>query len=190
MHRQKLIRLLQRYAQEHEGEGDLVQQFEQFVASHDDCLLRSCVPGHITASAWILSPTRDAALLTHHKKLGKWLQLGGHVDGEAAVEQACLREAQEESGMQRFTLVQAGSELVPLDLDVHEIPARKLEPRHLHWDVRFLLLAAPDQPLVLSEESHDLAWAPLNRLRDFTEEESVLRLQRKSVELLRRSGRY
>lgn len=181
MHRRHLMNLLTRYLATWPDEHELVGRFEAFAGAHDDCLLRTCVPGHITASAWILSPDGDAALLTHHKKLGKWLQLGGHVDGEVQVENACLREAQEESGMQMFAFVPwAGAELVPLDLDVHAIPARHQDPRHDHWDVRFLLRAEPGQDLVISEESNRLAWAPLERLADFTGEESVLRLHQKA----------
>lgn len=181
MHRRHLKNLLSRYLAVWPDEHELHGRFEAFVAAHDDCLLRTCVPGHITASAWILSPAGDAALLTHHKKLGKWLQLGGHVDGEPQVDHACLREAQEESGMQSFAFVPwAGGELVPLDLDVHVIPARKLEPLHNHWDVRFLLQAESGQELVISHESNRLEWAPLEGLADFTGEESVLRLHRKA----------
>ncbi|HEB54127.1 MAG TPA: NUDIX domain-containing protein, partial [bacterium] len=176
MHRRHLNELLRRYAQRFPHERPLVARFEAFVAAHDDCLQRSCEPGHVTASAWILSPTGEAVLLTHHKKLARWLQLGGHVDGEAAIERACLREAREESGMVEFTFVPwAEGELVPLDLDVHTIPAHGREPQHLHWDVRFLLRAGPGQALQVSSESNRLAWVPVGRLREFTAEESVLR---------------
>ena len=185
MHRSELQLLLRRYASRWPAERALVQRFEDFVAAHDDCLLRSCAPGHVTASAWILSPFGDEVLLTHHKKLDKWLQLGGHVDGEPRVERACLREAQEESGMARFTFVAWTDELTPLDLDVHEIPARADEPAHLHWDLRFLLQAGPDQQLVCSHESNRLEWVATARLEDFTAEESVLRLHRKAVEVRR-----
>lgn len=184
MHRQHLNTLLSRYAKRWPAEHELVARFGAFVAAHEDCLLRSCVPGHITSSAWILSADGRAALLTHHKKLDRWLQLGGHVDGDACIEQACLREAQEESGMQTFTFLPwAGAELVPLDLDVHVIPARKQDPEHDHWDVRFLLQAAPAQQLVLSEESNQLQWVPLAELSRFTDEESVIRLHRKATAL-------
>ena len=186
MHRDPLRLLLERYVSAWPAEQELRDRFLAFVDGHEDCLLRSCAPGHVTASAWILSPDRTAALLTHHKKLGKWLQLGGHVDGEASVERACLREAQEESGMQRFDWAVWGDRgLTPLDLDVHTIPARPGEPQHLHWDVRFLLSAEAGQALSISEESNRLEWAPVERLHEFTDEESVLRLQRKAVEVLR-----
>lgn len=189
MHRRHLNLLLQRYADRWPDEGDVTRRFVRFVERHDDCLLRSCVSGHVTTSAWILSPDADAALLTHHRKLGRWLQLGGHVDGDARIEQACLREAREESGMQRFTMVPwSGDELVPLDLDVHQIPARtdadgRVEPAHLHWDVRFLLRAAPGQRLQISAESNRLEWVDVDRLHEHTDEESVLRLHRKAVAL-------
>lgn len=178
------MNMLGRYADRWPSESALIERFRAFGQEHEDCLLRTCVPGHITSSAWILSPKGDAVLLTHHKKLGRWLQLGGHVDGASQIEEACLREAQEESGMQAFTFVPwFGEELVPLDLDVHEIPARKNEPLHEHWDVRFLLRAEADQELVMSDESNQLQWVPVTNLAEFTDEESVLRLHRKALEV-------
>ena len=185
MHRRPLRRLLERYAEAWPAERALAGRFLAFVDAHPDCLQRSCVPGHVTASAWILDADHQRALLTHHRKLGKWLQLGGHVDGATDVPGACLREAQEESGMTRFAFW-PGEEgaRVPLDLDVHEIPARGDEPAHLHWDVRFLLVAGRGQPLVVSAESHDLAWVPIRELEQYTTEESVLRMHRKSREVM------
>lgn len=182
MHRRHLNELLQRYAVAWPDERELAARFAAFAAAHADCLVRSCVPGHITASAWILAPAGGAVLLTHHRKLGRWLQLGGHVDGEPRVEQAALREAQEESGMAGFTFeAWHPGGLVPLDLDVHPIPARGSEPRHEHWDVRFLLRAGPGQPLVRSAESNDLRWVATGALATLTDEPSVLRLAAKSA---------
>lgn len=184
MHRRPLNELLQRYEAHFPAERELVARFRAFVAAHDDCLLRSCVPGHITASAWILDADGERALLTHHRKLGRWLQLGGHVDGEEHVERSALREAQEESGMAEFRFVPwSGAELVPLDLDVHPIPARGAEPAHEHFDVRFLLRAAPGQSLVLSDESHALRWCAHDELAALTDEPSVLRLRDKARQL-------
>ncbi len=181
MHRRHLNELLDCYAKAWPGGAELAALFREFAAAHADCLLRSCAPGHITASAWILSPDGGSALLTHHRKLGRWLQLGGHVDGEPRIEEAALREAREESGLVAFHWERwHGSDLVPLDLDVHTIPARGREPEHEHWDVRFLLRALPDQALVQSQESTDLRWFPLAELPRVTTEESVLRLARKT----------
>ena len=183
MHRQPLIELLQRYAAAWPGEQGQVARFLAFAAAHPDCLLRSCVPGHITASAWILSADGRRCLLTHHRKLDRWLQLGGHVDGEAHAERGAVREAEEESGMTGFTLMRWTPGLVPLDLDVHPIPARRDEPRHDHWDVRFLLQAPAAQPLRISSESKDLRWCSAAELSACTQEESVLRLHRKVIAL-------
>ena len=184
MHRRALTALLSRYAAAPGADAALARRFLAFCAAHADCLLRSCAPGHITASAWILSPDDRQCLLTHHRKLDRWLQLGGHVDGETHVERAALREAREESGMQQFELLAPGGAVLPLDLDVHPIPARKGEPEHLHWDVRFLLRARPGQALVVSSESKDLRWVDAGALAALTDEESVLRLQRRAQQWL------
>lgn len=182
MHRRPLIDLLQRYERAHPAEAAQVARFLAFVGRHADCLVRSCVPGHITASAWIVSADGAEALLTHHRKLGRWLQLGGHVDGEMHVERAALREAQEESGMADFEFARDGDgALVPLDLDVHSIPARGSEPQHDHWDVRFLLRARPGQALGITAESLDLRWFAPDELAAVTAEDSVLRLCRKAM---------
>ncbi len=183
MHRNHLNALLQRYVAAFPQERALADRFAAFAAAHTDCLLRTCPPGHITASAWIEDAAGRRCLLTHHRKLDRWLQLGGHVDGEPRIEHAALREAQEESGMATFTFVQWTPELVPLDLDVHTIPARKTEPEHEHWDVRFWLRAAAGQELVLSAESNDLRWFAPTELAAVTDEESVLRLGRKAMAL-------
>lgn len=186
MHRRHLNELLRRYAIAWPAEAGAAERFAAFARAHDDCLSRSCVPGHVTASAWIVDHGGERALLTHHRKLDRWLQLGGHVDGEPNIERGALREAEEESGLRGFTVVRWTGELVPLDLDVHPIPARGNEPEHLHWDVRFLLRAPAGQDLVLSDESNDLRWFTAAELLAATDEESVLRLHRKATAILRR----
>lgn len=157
------------------------------VESHPECFERSCLPGHLTASAWILSHDRSAFLLTHHRKLDRWLQLGGHADGEIDMLAVALREAREESGMERFGVVTpAWAETdpeaagLPIDIDVHGIPARPGEPAHEHHDVRFVLVAEPGQRLRISDESNDLAWHALDRVAGVGGDESLLRLARKA----------
>jgi len=184
--------LLARYAGFWPEEAEVVQRFLRFAEAHEDCLLRSCVPGHLTASAWILSPDGEQALLLHHRKLGRWLQPGGHCDGEPLVVQAALREAREESGLHDFAVLSPeGFELLPLDLDIHAIPARAPrpplagEPAHLHYDVRFLLQALPGQSLCQSEESHALRWFGPSEWGTVTQEPSVLRLAEKAQRWLR-----
>ena len=150
-----------------------------FVAAHPDAFSRSLLVGHVTASAWIVDPGRTRTLLTHHRKLERWLQLGGHVDGDPDLRRGALREATEESGL---TSLRFASEAI-YDLDIHAIPARGAEPAHEHYDVRFALEADPDEPLVVSAESKELAWVPLEALADYGADESVLRLARKTATL-------
>jgi 8-oxo-dGTP pyrophosphatase MutT (NUDIX family) len=179
VHRKRILALLDRYGARHPDES-VTGRLRAFVEEHADCFERSCVPGHITGSAWILSPDGERALLTHHRKLERWLQLGGHVDGSSDVPAAALREAQEESGIAAFEWVYTSgeSDLVPLDLDIHEIPARGSEPAHEHYDVRFLLRATTDE-IKISDESHDLRWFTPEEIERVSDEESLLRMVRK-----------
>lgn len=148
----------------------------RFVETHADCLLRSCVPGHLTGSAWIVSPDRQRTLLTHHHKLDKWLQLGGHADGDSDLVAVALREAREESGLTRLRLVSGQI----FDCDRHLIPARGQEPAHHHYDLRFLIEADPAEPLAISGESKDLAWVDVSRVTMLNAEESMARMVRKT----------
>ena len=186
MHREPLLKMLDRYAAKYPEEREVVSQITNLVTSHADCFERTCRPGHVTGSAWVLSHDRSQCLLVHHRKLGRWLQPGGHADGQSDIGAVALREAQEESGLVRLELQELDVELRPLDIDVHEIPARldaagnTIEDAHEHRDIRFLLLAEPDQPLVLSEESHDLRWFTRQECLNITDEPSVLRMLRKA----------
>ncbi len=185
MHRDPLLRQLEAYLDRYPGERVCVDRVRELVQSRPDCFERTCLPGHITGSAWILSADQRCVLLTHHRKLERWLQLGGHADGQTDVLQVALREAQEESGLSRFTVFPATQPAAPFDIDVHLIPARGDEPAHWHHDVRFLLVAEAGQELRISDESHDLCWIERSRLLDFTSEESILRMERKAHTILR-----
>ena len=133
-------------------------------------------PGHFTGSAWVLdAETHGSALLTHHRKLGRWFQLGGHLEaGETALKGA-LREAREESGLED---VRPLSEEI-FDVDVHPIPARGPVPAHHHYDIRFLFEASAAAPLVCSSESRSLAWVRLEDAHRYNSSESILRMVRK-----------
>lgn len=150
-----------------------------FVGAHPDAFERRLSIGHVTASAWIVDPAGTCALLTLHRKLGKWLQLGGHVDGDPDLRAGALREAREESGLRSLRFADEAI----YDLDVHAIPARADEPAHDHFDVRFALFADPSERLVLSDESDELSWIPLDALAARGADESVLRLARKTGRL-------
>jgi ADP-ribose pyrophosphatase YjhB (NUDIX family) len=158
------------------GEAAMTAETILFVEAHADGLLRTCLPGHLTGSAWVVSPDKTRTLLTHHGKLDKWLQLGGHADGDPDLAAVALREAREESGLAQLRLV--STEI--FDLDRHWIPARKTEPAHWHYDVRFMIEADPAEPLAISEESKDLAWVEVARVTSLNPEESMARMVRKT----------
>ncbi|MDZ7670465.1 MAG: NUDIX hydrolase [Gammaproteobacteria bacterium] len=174
MHRQPLLNLLRAYADRHPQERATADMFIDFVERNPRCFERELAEGHVTGSAWLVDRSGGSVLLTHHRKLGRWLQLGGHSDGNPTTLAVAMQEAGEESGLSITPL----SEDI-FDLDVHEIPARRDEPAHLHFDVRFALQTLGDETFQVSGESLDLAWVPIARLGDYTEEESVLRMARK-----------
>ena len=175
MHRELLLEKLSRCIPFDLHEKEMLDQIELFVGEHTNCFERTLLVGHITGSAFIVNKERTHTLLTHHHKLDKWLQLGGHSDGDPNTLQVALREAEEESGLKN--IVPITEEI--FDVDVHEIPERKNEPAHFHYDIRFLFEADEHEPLTITSESKDLAWIPLKEIEDYTTEESVLRMVRK-----------
>ena len=136
-------------------------------------------PGHFTGSAWILSPDGEQALLMHHKKLDKWLQVGGHADGNPDLPAVALREAHEETGIANLQLIAEQT----FDVDVHAIPARKDEPQHNHYDVRYLL-QSPDWALSPNDESLDMDWFSPNEIIDMTDNDSIHRMVQKWLFIL------
>ena len=186
MHRQSLLNALTEYAKFYSEEIETMERIAALVRSHKNCFERACRPGHITSSAWILSADRKRCLMTHHRKLNRWLQLGGHTDGESDTLASAVREAQEESGMKRFEVLQATDASDYFDIDVHTIPARfdtngtEIADAHEHHDIRYLLVARDDEPLQISDESNDLRWLTPEEVYERTQEESVLRLLRKA----------
>ena len=173
MHRRKLLESLEIYSSFYEEEADLIKRFNVFLEGNVNCFDRQNRVGHVTGSAWLLSPDHHHILLTHHKKLNRWLQLGGHSDGESDTLSVAIREAREESGLAVKVL-----ENSIFDIDVHVIPQRKNEPKHLHFDVRFLLQAL-EKNFVVSAESNDLQWVKIEDIPKYTAEESILRMRDK-----------
>jgi len=177
MHRTALLNKLREYQPFDQDERDMYETLVRFVETERNCFERDLQIGHITGSAWIVDFSHCKALLTHHFKLDRWLQLGGHADGDPDVLRVAMREAREESGIEHIRPV---TEAI-FDVDVHPIPARGTEPRHLHYDVRFLLEADAGAPLVISGESKDLAWINLTEIAQLTAERSIARMVTKSL---------
>lgn len=142
-----------------------------WIDAHPDALSRTCLDGHLTASALVVDAAGERALLTLHAKLGRWLQLGGHLDGDANLPGSALREAREESGIAGLTI---DPEI--LDLDNHRIPARAGEPEHWHLDARFLVRAPAGAVPTLSAESKALRWFAPAELGEIETDDSVRRL--------------
>jgi 8-oxo-dGTP pyrophosphatase MutT (NUDIX family) len=117
--------------------------------------------GHFTGSAWLIDAAGERVLLTHHRKLDRWLQLGGHADGDLDLAAVALREAHEESGLNGLRL-----EGEIFDLDRHWIPARGDDAAHWHYDVRYVVRAGENEQFVVSSESHALAWRPVREVAD------------------------
>lgn len=171
----KVIALLAAYASKTSQAREAVQAFATFADSGDDAYLRTRTDGHFTASCWLVSADGKRVLLTHHRKLRRWLQLGGHADGDSDLVAVALREAEEESGLTDLVI-----ETEIFDLDAHRIPERGSEPEHTHWDVRFVVRCTGGEEFRVSEESLALAWVPVTQLlEDLDGDSSLRRMARK-----------
>lgn len=137
----------------------------------EDPFTRARLTGHFTGSAWLASADGQRVLLTHHRKLGRWLQLGGHADGDRDLAAVALREAQEESGLPGLQLPTTGI----FDLDRHWIPERGEVPGHWHFDVRYVVQAGADEDFVVSEESLALAWRDIAAIAGDAQADDSLR---------------
>ena len=147
-----------RYAARFPREPDVVR-FHDWLRGEPRPFHRETLAGHFTGSAWLVSADGERVLLMHHRKLQRWLQLGGHADGEADLSSVALREAEEESGL-------VDLEVLPdiFDVDLHRIPARRDEPEHWHYDVRYVVIARGSEAFTVNEESLALAWRPVAEL--------------------------
>jgi 8-oxo-dGTP pyrophosphatase MutT (NUDIX family) len=150
---------LARYAQTCPEHRSLASEYADFAGVGETVFTRAHLAGHLTGSAWVVSRDGERALLLHHAKLDRWLQPGGHADGEIDLAAVALREAEEETGLPGL-VVESGI----FDLDHHGIPARGAEPEHWHWDVRFVVRCTSDETPQINRESRAFAWRAIQDL--------------------------
>lgn len=172
----RLRSLLHDYARKEPAHDALAAEFGTLIDDVEDAFCRERLAGHFTASCWLISADSQRLLLTHHRKLQRWLQLGGHADGDRDLARVALKEAEEESGLTGLVL----DDPAIFDLDKHWIPERKDVPGHWHYDVRFVIRALGGEDFVLSEESLELAWRPVVEVAsDPQSDESMQRMARR-----------
>ena len=166
--REELLELLRAHEPADATERSHRERIEAFVLRHDNPFDRLLPEGHLTGSAFVLDPA-GRLLLTHHRKLGIWVQLGGHADGERDASEVAMREVREESGLTDLEFapwLMAGGRPLLLDVDVHRIPARRDEPEHDHLDLRFLLRTREPHRIVAdARETKALEWVPIAEAR-------------------------
>jgi 8-oxo-dGTP pyrophosphatase MutT (NUDIX family) len=177
--RNTLIEAIKNHRSPYEIENSFSERFLD-ILQHPACYNREHLPGHITGSAWIVDETHQHVLLTLHAKLNKWLQPGGHADGDEDILNVALREAEEETGLRNFVLLKHE----PFDIDIHTIPARKDFPEHLHFDIRFIFKASMIEILSITKESNDLKWIAMEELDHYTKNDSILRMKEKTLNIL------
>lgn len=177
MAHQELLKLLQRFGARDEQDSGAARLFESFVREQVDCAQRELQIGHLTGSAWLVSADGARILLTHHRKLDRWLQLGGHADGASDMASVALREAEEESGLTDLSV-----EPEIFDLDRHWIPEYDEMPGHWHYDMRFVVQANGGEEFAVSEESHALAWREISEIAaDVDADASLQRMAKRWV---------
>jgi 8-oxo-dGTP pyrophosphatase MutT (NUDIX family) len=162
------------------------QRMLELLDTRADCFRRDAFPAHFTGSALVVSADGSRVLLNHHRKLDRWLQFGGHCDGEANVLSVARREALEESGIDGLIVASAR----PFDLDIHEIPAHGNEPVHFHYDVRYVLIAPAIAEAKTSTESKEIRWFTFPDLQDWNLDPGLRRLVEKWNVLATKRGHH
>ena len=148
------------------------QQILEFIDAHPDALDRRCLEGHLTGSAAVVDPSTRRVLLLFHAKVQRWLQPGGHADGDGNLARVAVREAEEETGIEDLRVFTPA-----IDLDVHVFHnARDVEPDHLHLDVRHLVVAPPGAVPRGNEESEDLRWFRVDELAALGVDDGTVRM--------------
>ena len=185
MNRADLLAALEAYAPSAPEEAESLARIRGLLESPADPFARANPVGHVTASAIVARPDGSEFLLIHHRKLGRWLQPGGHTEeSDASAFDAALREAREETGISAFDRP-IGAEI--LDVDVHAIPAHKRDPAHAHFDVRFLLTSGETGHAALAEDpKRPMRWVSIEEGRAMSLDASLDRALEKARVLLSR----
>jgi 8-oxo-dGTP pyrophosphatase MutT (NUDIX family) len=155
----KVLNLLANFQPSDEKENHDVLKIKELIVEHENIFSRSCLEGHLTASALVVNSQTKMVLLHKHRKLNMWLQFGGHADGDSDMAFVAIKEAREETGLSdlKFLIRDGQTEILPIDIDLQTIPEMEETPEHYHLDFRFILLTnATEIPKPNEEESQDL----------------------------------
>jgi len=163
MSRAELFHAFNNYQTSFREEFQFIPRFKSLINNFPDCFQRSLTSGHITGSAWIVDRLGKEALLVNHKKLNRWLQPGGHADGDEDIMSVATKEAVEETGLK--SLRRYGDNI--FDIDIHSIPKHKDIISHYHFDIRYLFIADIEEKPTVCDESNELAWIPLSDIHKF-----------------------
>ncbi len=165
--RAEVLMMLETHEPADEKEARDIQRIIDLIAAHPDIFSMTCEVGHITASAAIIEPESRRTLLHYHKRLGRWLQVGGHAEYETDFAQVALREAREETGLPDLQHWPPDAAPAPIDYDVHTIPQSGDAPKHLHLDFRYVLATRQPEALApIAGESTRFRWLSSADVRD------------------------
>ncbi len=164
--------LIASYQPSYQKESVFQEKMLELISTCEDCFLRSCRVGHFTASAFLLNKEMTHSLLMHQTKLDKWMQLGGHCDGNSDILAVAVKEAQEESGINEIKPL--SSEI--FDIDIHLIPPNGNDEAHYHFDIRFLLHAYNNDRVYKNHESKELRWIKKDSTNIPSKNDSVTRM--------------
>lgn len=177
-----LVNQLEAFFSPIQEEQQFCNKMLELIHNEKRCFYRDCFPAHFTGSALLIDPETGLVLLNHHRILNKWLQFGGHCDGNENILEVAYREAMEESGISSLTIFSH----TPIDLDIHAIPthSKRQEPAHFHYDVRFIFLTSRNNKFLLSQESHELRWFSWSEIDQLSLDKNLTRYLNKSRQAL------
>jgi len=179
MNKKEFAHQLQNYQTSFSEESGFIPQFLDLL-KQENCYLRKNTNRHFTSSAWLLNADLTKVVLIHHKKLNKWLQPGGHADGNENLVEVAMKEVREETGIHSF--IEMKKEI--FDLDIHLIPEYRDVKEHYHYDARFVFRVSEETKLIRNQETNDVCWTNLSEIKKLTSNNnSILRMVEKTKTL-------